>query len=248
MKLISNFKDYYDNAASYGIDDTVRYIRHIKDFQLSDNEYKESRRYLIDREDSTFRVIIGFCGVIYPCMLVKDWEATRSMGWRMPSAAEYRQIPATSAYYSCYTPEHIASCVRTLQANSNRRNTGFYINSESIRKIEQYAVGTQRFFDNVAKDTELLEIFHKYETPVFSIIRIKQNWNSPDTLRLNPFLDEFQFQKVKNPVEAFQQITAYISGVLGTSRNPVVTISDKDQVYKKGFDPKYGFRKRPEAA
>jgi hypothetical protein len=61
----------------------------------------------------------------------------------------------------------------------------------------------------------------------------------------NPKLDDFRLQTVLSPFEAFQEISQFIEGVVPGRMMPMVTLSDKHQIQKKGFDPVYGFRKRP---
>lgn len=48
-----------------------------------------------------------------------------------------------------------------------------------------------------------------------------------------------------DPYSCFQNIEQFISGVVPGQQMPMVTLSDKHMVLKKGFDPKYGFRTRP---
>ena len=61
----------------------------------------------------------------------------------------------------------------------------------------------------------------------------------------NPKLLDLGMQKFLDPVAAFQSISQFIDGVVPGRQLPMVEISDKSQVVKKGFDPKYGFRTRP---
>ncbi|MBI2433967.1 MAG: hypothetical protein HYV26_13955 [Candidatus Hydrogenedentes bacterium] len=48
---------------------------------------------------------------------------------------------------------------------------------------------------------------------------------------------------IKDAVTAFQEIHMYISGVLGVSANPTVTLSDTMIQAKHGFDSEFSFRK-----
>jgi hypothetical protein len=64
------------------------------------------------------------------------------------------------------------------------------------------------------------------------------------TLIVDCTLKQYCFYKIYDTYTAHAAIYNYIDGVLGTKANETVTISDKDQIVKKGFDPIYGFRKR----
>ena len=64
-------------------------------------------------------------------------------------------------------------------------------------------------------------------------------------LILNPRLADIGFQRLVDPYTCFQAISQFIEGVVPGQQMPMVAISDASQVRKKGFDPVYGFRKRP---
>ena len=64
-------------------------------------------------------------------------------------------------------------------------------------------------------------------------------------LILNPRLADIGFQRLVDPYTCFQAISQFIEGVVPGQQMPMMAISDASQVRKKGFDPKYGFRKRP---
>lgn len=61
----------------------------------------------------------------------------------------------------------------------------------------------------------------------------------------NPRLQDVEFQAVIDPFTAFQEISMYLSGVIGSKGNPMVQLSDDEIRDKHGFDPVYGFRKLP---
>ena len=52
----------------------------------------------------------------------------------------------------------------------------------------------------------------------------------------NPVLKDFQFFRAVSTYQAFQEISMYISGVIGVGEKNTVTISDKDMRDAKGFD------------
>lgn len=61
----------------------------------------------------------------------------------------------------------------------------------------------------------------------------------------NPRLASLGFQRTLDPFACFQEISQFIGGVVPGQQLPLVEISDKSKIEKKGFDPKYGFRTRP---
>jgi hypothetical protein len=64
---------------------------------------------------------------------------------------------------------------------------------------------------------------------------------------VNPCLEDLQFARVRDPFSAFQDIASFIGGIMPGRQSPMITLSDRTQVVKKGFDPVYGFRTRPSA-
>jgi hypothetical protein len=64
----------------------------------------------------------------------------------------------------------------------------------------------------------------------------------------NPRLSDVRLGSVIDAFTLFQEVSLFIGGVMPGRTAPVLTISDKVQVIKKGFDPIYGFRRRPEKA
>ncbi len=62
---------------------------------------------------------------------------------------------------------------------------------------------------------------------------------------VNPRLADINFQKLVHPYTCFQDISQFIGGVIPGQQMPMVEISDQSKVQKKGFDPVYGFRRRP---
>ena len=102
------------------------------------------------------------------------------------------------------------------------------------------------FREDPVSKTEKLEIepFIKYNTPIivqFSYYNWRKGTN--EGTEINARLNIFQFQKIKDPMTAFQEIQMFISGVLGTPEKETIQISDNDMRDKKGFD-KWSFRRK----
>lgn len=61
----------------------------------------------------------------------------------------------------------------------------------------------------------------------------------------NPRLADLGMQRALDPFGCFQSVAQFIGGVVPGQQMPMVELSDKSKIEKKGFDPKYGFRTRP---
>jgi len=65
-----------------------------------------------------------------------------------------------------------------------------------------------------------------------------------ESVRANGVEPDLRFQKVVDSFTAFQEISMFISGVLGQTENPMITTSDRDLAISKGFT-QLSFRKKP---
>lgn len=77
--------------------------------------------------------------------------------------------------------------------------------------------------------------FRKYQTPYFHVYT--------NGIVINPPLKKYEFYKIKPPPQCYQEIEAYLFGVISEAREKVPPVSDKDLLLAKGFDPKTSFRK-----
>lgn len=59
---------------------------------------------------------------------------------------------------------------------------------------------------------------------------------------LNPVLKEIEFYKKIDSFTAFQELSMFISGIMGGKSPCMIEISNDDKIAKHGFD-KYSFRK-----
>lgn len=89
------------------------------------------------------------------------------------------------------------------------------------------------------KETDLKtsseDLHRKYNCPIILV--------GDEKIIKCPVLKDLQFQRIKDPYTTYQEIAMYLSGVLGQSKEPPVTLSDKSKIVKHGFDPKRSFRK-----
>lgn len=113
-----------------------------------------------------------------------------------------------------------------------------------IRQRSRYfwEQGSRALVDFESIKEEFLNFFDEIEHPPIDkeVCILKTG----DTIIKNPCLKNFQFQKVLDPVTAFQTLEQYLYGVLGGTEKEVINISDKDRIQQHGFD-KHSFRKLP---
>lgn len=219
MRIISDFKDYYDCGQQYGFDPKLIYNRKIEHIDV---EFNISGWF---RHCSEL-VIIGFCGKLYPVILIKT---------------RYQNIPET-----CYSIEDVDEFAHTYLS---KKDLGEYY-TDYFNRFSYNEFGCRKYyeylFSKVKDFAPLHSLFIEHHTPIFSIIRSKKTSLTHGkfvyTLSLNIKLKDFYFYRVFDSYSAYQELSMYYGGVLGGIKEVVPDVPDKLLVEAKGFD-KYSFRK-----
>jgi len=100
---------------------------------------------------------------------------------------------------------------------------------------------------------DALQLFRDFNTPVFiydsdynrSFLDSNHGSNNPKFF-INPLLKDYEFYKVFDTFQAFQEIQMFLSGVLGNKEKEIVEVADKYKIQQHGFDYKWSFRKESE--
>ena len=233
-------KDYYDGVAgTTGIDKSIVYDRQIIEIEEKDlpNEFKRynsgsnpKRSIFLKLEEAIIKpelrvlyahaspFIIGFCGKLY-------------VGWKLYSEGTSRQAHS-------FNMELI---------------TTITYDNENIKKLVQPHSWGGSFEDNLnyVLTYDPIEMFRALNTPVFIYDSdydrkdIDKYWRNHPKFFINPLLKEYQFYKVFNAAQAFQEISMFLGGVLGNREKEIVNVADKYKITQHGFD-KWSFRKEPQ--
>jgi hypothetical protein len=243
MLILAKKKDYYDGVAgSTGIDKTIVYDRQIVELEKDElpDQFKKSGFYDSFREreksplyrlsNATIRkeyhkiyprgahFIIGFCGKLY-------------IGWKFYSFKEN--------YYDAY----------------DNINTTINYNIDEIKQVLEPMTWDGAIADHIdyIQKFDAMDWFRKFNAPCFvydhdykrKSLDIKY-WRGDNTVKfiINPLLKEYEFFKVFDSFQAFQEIQMFISGVLGNKEKEIVQVADKYKIAGHGFD-KWSFRKEP---
>lgn len=240
MLILTKKKDYYDGVAgSTGIDKTIVYEREEK--ELTDKEVPMffvhgSHSWQKNRNSAfiNFRYhnlkkeyqknyphmnyfIIGFCGKLY-------------VGWKL-----------------CY------EILQGIGGSKELITEIIYDEDYILSMIDDKYSWHGNFSDNLneIKNFDALDIFRKYHTPIFlfdsdfDVTFITNNGryrNMNSKFFINPILKEYEFYKVFDSFQAFQEIQMFMSGVLGSNEKNIVEVEDKYKITQHGFD-KWSFRK-----
>jgi hypothetical protein len=218
MRILSNFKDYYDGVGRYGQDKEIIYIRKkiypdekikdIKFIKLNDNHIK-SKEYIKIKHHSSF--LIGFCGNFY-------------MGHVIELVTKYsKEKEIIGEIKILYTQKEI----------------------DHYKLSKNWIDYNIKGCFEISNHNKLYELFIKYKVPCFVINDYKKQGSFKGNLTLNPFLKKYEFYRIKDSFTAYQEISMFFGGVLPQTSNSMINISDKDKIKKHGFD-KWSFKKLPE--
>lgn len=247
MLIVSKFRDYYDKiGASFGVDKTIVFERNpylTKKIKFNGPSgwsfFNKNKADKVDAEAIEL-IVVGFCGKTYVglChqLTIPDLENT------------------------------------TFYHKAFKKITKFYWGRESIvgflnRSLEPNEINFLNAYDN---SKQWVSVFQEIKAPIFTwnqyitynlsnihghrelgneLIRgglLDESGNNDDgssNIAVNNNLSKLNFQSVVCPVQAFQEVQMFISGVLGIGEKPVIEISNNDKIVSQGFDLKTSFRK-----
>lgn len=225
MLITSKFRDFYDNCAAYGVDTQVRY-----------NREEESFRYYTYSEDKKVHLspsplcaaVLNACTGWGP-----DLGLTRQ---GRDNGPEIVVLGFCGKLYKCaletlwtYKPGALRSYEHALYMTKEAMPETWVQKFHNWRS-NKYLV--DEFKDPLEKDD--VDIFTLLNAPVFIAYGGR--------VVVNPNLQDLGFQKHKDGVSVFQEISAFISGTLNTANQMKHTASDQELIQAHGFD-KHSFRK-----
>jgi len=239
MRIITDFRDYYDASQALGHDPTVVYMRKEKDIVLPIDFPFPSLDYMRygwaykewDRVISADPYIIGFCGKIYAALRMVGRGKNYHKDYRDDSDVEY-----------CYTMEAVEAFI---ESHCKKRDIEKFKEKRSHSKIT-IQDKFKKFFDDVEEKREAFgNIFADNNIPIFVAEEERRSWQAPKTviLKANVALKEYEFYKKFDVYTAFQEIEMYL-GSMAVPAKEMPIITDVLKADSKGFN-KYSFRKDP---
>jgi hypothetical protein len=239
MLIIAKKKDYYDGVAgTTGIDKTIIYDR--ETVELEDDNmpkiFKRNKRFGWKNRENPFLAlnyhqlkkeyqdvcdehayfIIGFCGKLY-------------IGWKLYLAQT--KYPHEVNIVITYDTEYMKDILEEKSFHG--------ILADSLNYIQTY---------------NALSIFRELNTPAMvydsdygRVYFDKKCYNNHHPkFFVNPLLKDYEFYKVFDTFQAFQEVSMFMGGVLGNKEKEIVVVADKYKIEQHGFDYKWSFRKEPQ--
>ena len=261
MKIISNFRDYYDVCQKYGQDKRVVYTRNTQDshevklpfnikqysfigeiftnvpvlrsWDIRNEKFSNEHNLTVGFSNG----LVGFCGKWYPHIRmditqINNINLTISSNFFVYSYSLDEFLFNLERYKFNDFKEFI---YRTKTRYKHKKDNDFNV------------VNLEKYFKKYSGIADKSNIFSEQKCP---IVFVKGVWRSvfqsdADNMKviMNPNLHKLNFMKVIDPYTAFQELEIFMSGVLGVGEPQIVTISDKDKIEKRGFN-KWSFRKQ----
>lgn len=230
MLILSKIRDYYDSVLGLGIDKTIVYRREQSEIELGeqpsiysgkDKRYPEYH-YLGWRDEDeccydAVPIMVGVGGKVYPCYRVEYRDRTAFMA---PLVHDF--------VFDIESLKEVIAKVdkRALQQFIEKKQDK---KSKHIRWCEDNCIA---YFAADHTHTHA-HFFTDHNVPVFSVTYPDR---ARDVLSLNPCLKDIKMFRVLDPFTAFQDISMFLSGVLGVGEPVMIQINDKLMAQKRGFD------------
>lgn len=219
MRIISEFKDYYDSVQATGYDSSFAYIRTEKSEEIKKEFLTVKRLYL---SESSYT--IGFCGKVYPCIelngnfcySLKDFEEALDKNYDSKDLDHYYDRPNK----------------KKIKFTRQKFSSGNYgINHKTM----------EQFFNRCKEQqNNYLKIFEDNYCPIFIVSHAK-SFREKDLITYNARLNLYEFYRVFDPYQAFQEISMFLGG-LASPEKELPKLDDKTMSEIKGFN-KFSFRK-----
>lgn len=229
MRIVSDFKDYYDCIQKIAQDRSYTWVRKQKEITAKwfDTGYRiwtfETR-------------IIGFCGKLYPCAKYYyggDKDETTGVIDRTKSKTFYCFDSLMTGYQKDAPKQY-----KDLDKRSKEKD--FWLRSYTITHLKTFFKKS----DEIASSKDWTYLFVDNKTPCF-VYNPDHRFNN--NIILNGSLKEWEFYRIFEPNTAFQELTMYLGSALclNSETTPKYKgmklnndISDKDMRDIKGFDDK----------
>jgi len=228
MRIISDFRDYYDCVQGMGVDLETVYLRKKEEYALTEFPFPKFRCYA-SQSDNWFikfnEYIIGFCGKIYPMLEVHYSR------WEDPVAC-FSVEDVDKCVEAHYRDKHVAAYQWNPKNKHRWKHFTYWPHNQRRKDV-------QKFFQACADEQDRhAELFHAH--PIFVA---RYDGSTKMSITYNDELKPLGFIRRFDPYTAFQEIYMFMCNMAKPDK-PIPKVSDADMVTAKGFN-KWSFRKEP---
>lgn len=256
MRIVSNFRDYYDSAAGLGVDMTQVYVRKTAPVRVVYQNVPHNSSILCREESYHQARVYGscnpviFCGKVYRAVAaIAEWKTDRqtidgrfvwdskvlsgeTLNDAMRHAREFLGVKVEDVIKPKY------SSVESLYGRREMERKDKLL-WETLEKVDWDAEHRA-----VRSPVFVIRGMSVEESKQFDLHGFRYG-EHPYLLESNPQLHQYGFFRIKDAYTAFQEISMYLGGVMGSEGNPMVKLNDKELLQKHGFD-NWSFKKMPE--
>lgn len=234
MKIISNFKDYYDIALGFGKDDLPLYLReksqhYFHNREITIAEEREALKPLTNclnamPKSPYDKGVIAFCGKLYP--FYGDYQ---SVFYSLDSLREdCIKVNAKGGFG--YDRNFALEAL--LNPTKKHTSKSRYLCDKTWEKFQQNL------------NVEIRDdVFRYYDSPILCLK--DDSWNGNLRVTANPQLRDFGFQSQVEPYAAYQAIDIFIGNNLVNQVDLDAHMTDDLKRHAHGFDD-CSFKKRKE--
>lgn len=217
MRIISEFRDYYDGVQRFGQADDLLYLRKPSEIE-SPIKFPNIERSWTRNPIQWYRKFVGFCGVLYPVVYMRRWE-----GWG-------NEKP----YIACHSLE---DADEFCEEHLKKRERESWLSSKSLsfsltrRQLLEFLAECDSLKNNYARlfDSAPIFVTHYHDGKMW--------------IKYNARLADVEFFRVFDPYQAYQMLYQFLSNQAKPEK-PIPHIDDKTMAEAKGFN-RWSFRKEP---
>lgn len=219
MLIVSDFHDYYDTCSRYGIDKSIVYKRDVNDIVVGEGVLPPFLCKFI-----RYKSFYAYTVDVYCILFCNQF---------------YPLIKITEGVNGvyCYSHSDIDNFFLSHPKLSRTIRGRFGKPIDALKYFDAYAIKQLQTMNWVA-------LHRRFNSPILFIEQARQ-YNTFKII-INPMLRQYNFQRVKDPFTAFQDIQSFLSGVMGNTEREIITVDNDTRIAKHGFD-KWSFRKPPQS-
>lgn len=253
MKILSDFKDYYDGINASFHDDIEPVYRRLTNYiHLSGQGKKEEQEIqnallpIVSLQKQLPASFLCFCGKVYPFFSLYHGYSVE-LGKHIGYVFYYDFEAYLKALLDKIQSDHLHGRPNLAEYNELASDKKRYAWDNRVQLNRAFFRDVYPTLDRSINDAT----FRFFKTPCFiyygnnSQVYTHDKINKTQSnklLHINPRLSQLDFQKAMDPYLAYQELSMYIGNNLAEQMDPKTTLTDKERAETHGFD-KWSFRR-----
>lgn len=249
MRILTNFKDYYDAALAYGADERIVYNRKsdIYDRPPHDWEFTEIPVHYTSGHNTPTLQLRKFHLNLIPVKVYLAGIEYHGIGVKkVTGQSEFFGTLDEQWFwniddYIAYLKEFKIDLKEVKTQNKRKRRYGkrepYWFSHPYYRE------GAEKWF-NVERPDQYRETFIVRKVPIATSHQPNHGWHVNETVEFNGSIGKFHFYRRMDSFQTYQELDMFVAGTMTQEDNPMAGIDDVHLAQAKGFDC-YSFKKAP---